>query len=179
MESCAVGAGRLLGRVRLAAAIAGLLGVAALAEGTLIPVGSGADEASVQIDFADGASYTFEVAFDGLATGMGLLDIIEANTTLTTVRNDYGWGVFVEGFIYEGHSNTGYGGGENWWHYWVQDLTGAWISPPYGAAMRTVTDGSADGWVYGRADAPLPEPATALLLGVAGGVLLRRSRRVR
>jgi len=180
MESCKVLAGRLLGRARLVVAVAAFMGAGALAEATVIPVGSGSKEASVQIDFADGAFYTFGVAFDGPMTGMGLLDIIEANTTLTSVRTDFGWAVMLDGFTYDGHSNIGYGGGEDWWHYWAKDSgQSPWAYQMKGALERIVSDGSWDGWVYGRAEAPIPEPATALLLCVAGSLLLRRSRRVR
>ncbi len=170
----------LLGRVRVAVAIAGLLGAAVFAEATVIPVGSGANEASVQVDFADGASYTFFVSFDGAMTGMGLLDVIEANTTLIVTRSDFGWGAFVDGFTYDGHSNVGYAGGENWWHYWVKEAgESSWTSPSYGAATRAVADGSSDGWVYGRAGAPIPEPAAVALIGAASFFVLRRSRRAR
>lgn len=157
-----------------------LLGAAAAAPAAVIPVGSGSDQAYVQVEFGDGAVYTFEVSFDGSVKGLGLLDIIEANTTLTTVRIDFGWGVMVDGFIYDGHSNIGFGGGENYWHYWVKDPgQSEWVYPSYGAATRSAADGSWDGWVYGRAGAPIPEPAAVLLTGTATGLVLRRYRRSR
>jgi hypothetical protein len=169
-----------MGGMRSLLAAGLLLAGAAVTQATVIPVGTGANKANVQVEFGDGAGYTFEVSFDGSKTGMGLLDIIEANTSLTAVRNDFGWGVFVDGFIYDGHSNVGWGGGENWWHYWVRESgQNAWESPSYGAVTRAATDGSWDGWVYGRASAPTPEPATALLFGLMGVFVMCRSRSVK
>lgn len=162
--------------------LAGLLGVLllgmAVAEGSPISVGNGNSQAEVTVEFADGAFYVFEVSFDGQTTGLGLLDVIETTTTLTTVRSDFGWGVFVDGISFEGHSNIGYGGGENWWHYWIKEPGGAWQSPPYGASSRTVTDGCSDAWIYGRAGMPVPEPVTVVLAVVATMFLRKRSMRV-
>lgn len=179
MEALVVLLGRRGVRLGLSAMCAAVLAVAPAAEGAVIPVGSGPNTASVHLEFMDGASFVFEVAFDGTVSGMGLLDIIEANSTLTTVRKDFGWGEFVDGFSFEGHANAGYGGGEEWWHYWVMNPGTEWASPAYGAAMREVIDGCSDGWVYGRAGVPTPEPASAMLACVAGGLVLRRSRRLR
>lgn len=156
---------------------ASLLGTA-MAEGSPIPVGNGNSHAEVTVEFVDGTFYVFEVSFDGQTTGLGLLDVIETSTTLTTIRNDFGWGVFVDGISYEGHSNMGYGGGENWWHYWIKDPGGNWQSPSYGASSRTVIDGCSDAWIYGRAGMPIPEPATVLLAALATTLVLKRSVRV-
>jgi hypothetical protein len=172
--------GKRVGGIRPALVLGALLTAVAVAEATPIPVGSGVNKADVQIDFGDGSAYVFEVSFDGSKTGMQLLDVIEAHSTLTTVQSDFGWGLFLDGVTYDGHSNVGYGGGDNWWHYWVKSPGQSnWQSPAYGAATRVVTDGSWDGWVYGRATAPAPEPATAMLLGAAGLFVLRRSRQAR
>ena len=59
-------------------------------------MGSGENEANVVIEFSDGGLYTFEVGFDGTTTGLGLFDVIEAETTLTTVRDDFGFEEFPE-----------------------------------------------------------------------------------
>ena len=132
---------------------------------TSIAVGSGQYQANVLIEFADAAEYQFDVAFDGSTTGLGLFDIIEADTTLQTERNNYGYGWFINGISFEDHTNSGYGGGENWWHYWIRDNDqSAWIAPAFGAADRIVNDGCQDAWIYGRAGAPTPEPTSILLM---------------
>lgn len=161
----------------LAGWMLGILASGAVATAATIPVGTGESRAEVYIEFESGAYYTFDVRFDGSPTGMDLLDIIEAQTSLSTVRV-FG-GLFLDGISYDGHSSTGFGGGENWWHYWTKEPGGEWFSPEtYGASDRLVQDGSADGWIYGRAGAPLPEPATALLIafGAAAAGLRRRGR---
>jgi hypothetical protein len=139
-----------------------------------IEVGTGQNSSGVYIEFSDGFIAEFIVNFDALTiSGLDLFDALEAETTLTTVRDDFGWGIFIDGISYQGHSNIGYQGDESWWHYWVDDGQG-WDSPGYGVADRTVYDGYNDGWIYGRAGEPVPEPATLFLL--CGGFMLFRRR---
>ena len=159
--------------------VAGLGLSAAGACGDIIAVGSGDDHATLVLNFSDGADFVFDVAFTGTPTGLGLFDLIEAETALTTVRNDFGWGVYIDGIACAGHSNSGYGGGEDYWHYWIKDSeTAAWESPwDFGASDRIVSNGAYDGWVYGTDAVPAtPEPATLALvaLGAAGALLRRR-----
>lgn len=139
-----------------------------------ISVGTGSNRAEVYIEFQDGASYLFDVAFEEPISGLGLFDIIEAAQPLTTVRQNFGWGEFVDGISFDGHSNVGFGGGDNWWHYWTREAGEDWISPWVGAADRIVSNGSADGWIYGHGAAPLPEPATVGLMLLGAAVLFRR-----
>ena len=143
--------------------------------GTVVPVGMGANSAGVYIEWADGYIAEFTVSFDeSTITGLGAFDAIEAETTLTTVRADFGFGIFVDGISYNGHSDIGYDGGENWWHYWIKDGAGDWTSPGFGVADRVLSDGSMDGWIYGRAG-QIPEPATFALLGM-GALFASRVR---
>jgi hypothetical protein len=137
--------------------------------------GSGQNIANVYFEWSDGYKAQFLVRFEQTTIkGTELLDIVEAYTDLTTVRL-YG-GAFVDGISFNGHSNIGYSGGANWWHYWIKDSGETdWTSPAFGAASRVVYDGDSDGWIYGR-DSAVPEPASILLLGL-GGLILRRSRR--
>jgi MYXO-CTERM domain-containing protein len=142
--------------------------------------GSGADAAYVVLNFSDGADYAFGVRFDGTTTGLAAVQALESQTGLDVMYQDFGWGVFVDGFSYGGHSDSGYQGGENWWHYWVSDDGQNWTSPGYGASDRIVMSGVWDGWVYGSAEppqTPVPEPVTATLLVLGAGLRARRRRR--
>ncbi len=138
--------------------------------------GTGDNTAYVVIDFADGAEYAFGVCFDGQTTGDVIHHLLDDETGLEVEFQDYGFGELVTGLSYDGHSNSGYGGGDDWWHYWISDDGESWTSPEYGISDRVVVDGSWDGWVYGSAGEPIPEPTTAALLFM-GGVLLRRRLR--
>jgi hypothetical protein len=138
---------------------------------TPIVVGSGQDSAGVRIEWSDGYVAEFLVSFDGDMTGMGLLDIIESQTTLEVITQDFGFGLFVDGISFDSHSNISFGGGENWWHNYTKDAgqidwTASWV----GASDRVVNSGDWDGWSYGH---EIPEPATMAMLGL-GSVLLRR-----
>jgi len=157
------------------AVAAGMLAVVNV-QADSIEVGSGDNLAGIYIEWSDGFVAEFDVSFaTETLTGLGAFDIIEANTTLTTVRDDFGWGIFVDGISFDGHSNSGYGGGEDWWHYWVDNGTG-WTSPSYGVADRVLYNGYADGWIYGRAGA-VPEPTMLALLGIGTLLMGKRKRR--
>jgi hypothetical protein len=143
--------------VLLLASLFLLPGVAAAAP---VEVGTGVNTASVYIEWSDGFSVEFLVRFgqteSDTTTGLGLMDVIEAETELTTVRNDFGWGVFVDGIEYQEHSDVGFGGGELWWHYWENNAgsRNPWLSSMTGAGGRTVAHGDADAWIYGHGDEP-------------------------
>ncbi len=157
------------------------MAVAATACAEPMAVGTGEHSALLKINFwEDGPpayDYEFLVSFDGTATGLGLFDIVEAETTLTTVRQDFGFGIFIDGISYDGHSHVGYGGGEKWWHYWTRDAGETdWTFSFVGVNERVVADGDADGWTYGRSGGPVPEPATLAVLGAGLAGLLARRR---
>lgn len=143
----------------------------------LIEVGNGTNSANVYIEWSDGYIAEFLVKFDGSTTGLALLQTIDnalANFSLDI--QDYGWGAFINGITYDSHSNIGYGGGENWWHYWTKDAgENNWAMSWIGAADRVVNHGDADGWIYGRDGAPVPEPATMAL--IAAGLAIAAFKR--
>jgi hypothetical protein len=144
-------------------------------------VGAGPDLATVVLEFQDGADFLFEVAFDEAlsVSGLEIMQILEtelASFSLTIL--DFGFGLFIDGIGYDGHSDGGFGGGELYWHYWTKDAeVDPWIFSEIGAVDRTVGDGAWDGWVFG-AGAPIPEPGTGVLvgLGLAGLAGFRRGQ---
>ncbi len=148
-----------------------LMAVAIRSTAAPVEVGGGVNEARLYVEWADGFRVEYLVRFGqtetDTITGLELLDLVEAETELTTVRADYGWGVAVDGISYQDHSAVGYAGGDLWWHYW-NDPAGSregWISPWTGAADRVVRHGDADGWIYGHADAPRPTWELPFLAG--------------
>ncbi len=158
--------------------------ISSLAIAIPVEVGTGVNTAGVYIEWSDGFFAEFEISFGqtGSDTVTGADLMLTLDSELEGFTFEYSnWGteeepdLFVEGIGYLGHYNSGYGGGANWWHYWIKDAGELeWTSPLYGMSSRTVGDGDMDGWIYGR-DTPVPEPATIALLAL-GGIMLRRKR---
>jgi hypothetical protein len=162
-----------------------ITGSAAIA--TPVEVGTGVNAAGVYIEWSDGFIAEFNMNF-----GQSTLDTITGADLMLTLNSElsdftlayanYGSeaqpNLFVSGIEYQGHINSGYGGGENWWHYWIKDAgESEWISPmDYGMSDRIIHDGDMDGWIYGRGAAPVPEPATISLFSIGIVLLLRRRR---
>ena len=156
--------------------------VTSFANAEVIEVGTGANTVGVEIEWSDGFLQNFVVSFDTPSiSGWDAISLVEANTSMVLVANDWGtpevpnW--FVDGITFDTHSDIGFLGGEDWWHYWNKDAGSDWMSPSFGASERVLYDGDTDGWVYGHANAPgeVPEPTTMALL--TAGVLLIRKRR--
>jgi len=143
-----------------------------------IVVGTGQQYANLVVNFKDGADYWFEVAFEDGQTAADLWLLLDAETDLVLEYSLFGGAVFVDGITYDGHSNLGYQGGEDWWHQWVrasQQEAWTWGN---GVSEHVMTPGCWDALVYGSAGEPtVPEPASILLLTCAGGALLARRRR--
>ena len=142
-------------------------------------VGTGPDLAIVVLEFQDGAGYAFEVSFDdSLSTsGLAVMQVLEAEiTSFTLTILDFGFGLFIDGISYAGHGDSGFGGGELYWHYWTKDAEiDPWTFSLVGAADRIVNDGAWEGWRFGAGE-PLPEPGTGLLVGLGLAGLAGRRR---
>lgn len=151
-----------------------------------VSLGSGVNTAGVYIEWSDGFWTEFEVDF-GLnntdtTTGLALLQELDsaASIDFTLTTKDWGSGITIEGvqYVLAGvtHYDPGWVGDEDWWHYWNKNAGAAdWSLSSIGCDTRIVSNGDTDGWIYGRAGAPIPEPAAIALLGL-GALLLRRYR---
>ena len=164
-----------MGSAKLSAAMCVLFCLSGASMAT--PVGSGGSTSTLVVNFSDGERYVFEVSYSPTKNGMDLFDVIEGETTLTTVRI-FG-GAFIDGISYAGHDDSGYGGGDDWWHYWIREGDAEpWTAAGFGPVDRTVADGTWDGWVYGNGNPPLvPEPAALLTMAAGAAALLGRRRR--
>ncbi|MHC4554990.1 MAG: PEP-CTERM sorting domain-containing protein [Planctomycetota bacterium] len=156
--------------------------VTSFVSASIIEVGTGTNTVGIEIEWSDGFLQEFAVSFDTPSiTGWDAISLVEANTSMALVANDWGtpeepsW--FIDGITFDTHSDIGYGGGEDWWHYWTKDADQDWVSSQIGVSQRVLVDGDTDGFVYGHKFAPgqIPEPATMALLAF-GGLLIRKKR---
>ena len=171
-----------MNRILFWAAAAATLAAGNATRADLITVGSGVNQAELVIEFSSGALFTFEVLFGmeptDTVTGLGLFDIVESETTLTTNRQDFGGSIFIDGITFSGHSDIGFGGGEDWWHYWTMDADASeWSTSFLAANQRLLSDGDTDGWVYGKAAPPGIVPEHGTFVGLLAGALLLRCQR--
>lgn len=144
-------------------------------------VGSGVNKASLYIEWKDGFVAEFDIYFglnsSDTINGGQLLDIVELNTNLETVR------VYGANYLYsadfDGHYNA-----ENWtpenqndyWAYYTKEAeNNYWGYAEVGMTSRVLHNGDSDGWIYGRAGEPIPEPMTISLLAF-GGLFLRNRK---
>lgn len=164
-----------------------MLGAVPAVQGEILEtyqVGSGLLMSSVQIGFANGNEYRFEVSWQGQGvTGWDLMTTIASEVDGFTLQFQTSqWGVFLEGIGFDGDYDWGDGSGwsegiEDYWHYWTADSAAdPWVSSMVGADSRQVSDGSMDGWVFLSSDAPATVPAPGGLL-LAAMAFTRRRRR--
>ncbi len=136
------------------------------AVGVVVRVGGGVNTAGVYIEWSDGFWTEFAVSFGqdqtDTTTGLALLQELDKDDSIEFMltTKDWGWGISIEGIEYvEGgvtHYNPGWVGGEGWWHYWNKNAGETeWSLAFVGCDTRTVRNGDTDGWVYGRAGAPV------------------------
>jgi hypothetical protein len=142
-------------------------------------VGSGSNSATIQFDFENGNTHVATLRWDGVLNGFEALQMVTGG--VSGGRLDYlsfSFGKFVTGIGLG--ADYQYGEGELWpienyWHYWTAEGDGAFEAAMFGAADRTLQDGSRDAWVFGSSAAPAAIPAPgALGLLVLGGSLRRR-----
>jgi hypothetical protein len=171
--------------------------------------GGGAKRAALVIDWNDGKpneSLLWGFRWDGTATGEDLFRAIDAADPrlFLDVKADPMFGNFLDAIGYDAdgdgfstadpddHYHAGFELG-NFWSYFTFESTpfgpGGWAESNVGFSIRTLADGSWDGWSWDSfpADAPgepvaavaapVPEPAPALLIaGAVGAVALLRRR---
>ncbi len=158
--------GRLMKFRNLVCLVAVLLITGSSAIATVVSVGSGVNKAGVYIEWSDGFWTEFEVNFGqngtDTTTGLGLLQELNSADSIdfTLTTKDWGWGIAIEGMEYidggVSHYNPGWVDGENWWHYWNKNVGETeWSLASVGGDARTVSNGDTDGWIYGRAGAPV------------------------
>jgi len=163
-----------------------LIVTSSLTSAALITAGTGTNSAEVYIEWSDGFVAEFEVSFGSLptdtVTGADLLftldgDLVDFSLTYGNFGTEEEPSYFVDGIDYLSHTNLGFGGDENWWHYWTKDATETeWTASIVGMSDRVVSNGDSDGWIYGRASA-VPEPTTIALLAM-GSFMMNRKKRI-
>jgi hypothetical protein len=151
--------------------------------------GSGANQATIVVDFDFDNSFLFTYRWDSDATGWDALSSIDLAGALDIDSTDYGsgWGVFVSDFDYPDGVEYDYGAGANvGWAYYIGDNE-SWSLSGTGVSFRNLADGGWDSWVWtnysedwmityrGPGGVPVPEPATLGLLAL-GALALRRAR---
>lgn len=151
--------------------------------------GTGSNQATIVIDFDADVDFSFTYNWDGQATGWDALSAIDIAGSLNVDATDWGdFGMFVNDFTYPSTQKFDYGTGVNtsWAYYFSTDNDG-WTIDSGGVSFRSLSDGDWDSWVWSNYDefwtaplrtpgaAPIPEPATMLLLAF-GGIMLRRRR---
>ncbi len=163
--------------------------------------GTGPFESFLVIDFSEhgGDSVAFSYLHDGSQTSLDMLNDVSAAGDLAFDFSvfDFGGGpiVFVDNFTYQanvGNDDFFSGGGWRFELGTLNDPSIDWTTAGAGVSDRVLTDGSFDGWynTFDNANTPnaplrpigsggaasVPEPASAVLIGVGLAGLFARRR---
>lgn len=147
-------------------------------------IGEGASTSTVQIQFANGNTYLYDIRYDGALTGQDLFERIAAAQPgyFAYEVTSFSFGDALFGIAIGSDANSGFGNPPaylDYWHYWTRSAgTDAWTESFVGFGDRTVGDGSWDGWVFDSSDAPgaVPAPGALAMLLLAGAKAGRRRR---
>jgi hypothetical protein len=145
-------------------------------------VGAGASTSTIQVDFSNGNGYVVNLSWTEPMSGFQAMQAIAAGIAGAQLQYDvYPFGSFVTGIGLG--ADFEYGTGdlwpvENYWHYWTQ-VDGQWQMAMFGASDRTLSNGSADAWVFGSSAVPqaVPGPGVGVVLMLAARTRRRARRR--
>ena len=152
--------------------------------------GSGANSATISVDFDAGNAFLFTYSWDGAANSFDALFALNSSALDVFYSTDPTWGNFVYDFAYPGGVIYDYGVGANTgWAFYTGTDNENWTASLLGVDDRILSDGDYDSWVWTNyspdwyvayrepGGVPIPEPATVALLTL-GGLMLRRKKRV-
>lgn len=143
-------------------------------------IGTGASTSTIQVDFSNGNGYVINLSWSTAPNGFQALQAAMAGIAGAQLQYDvYPFGSFVTGIGLG--ADYEYGTGdlwpvENYWHYWTE-VNGQWEMAMFGAGDRTLTEGSADAWVFGSSAVPQAIPAPGAVAVVAMAAVAGRRRR--
>jgi hypothetical protein len=155
-------------RIHAAVAVLCVLAGAGLAQP--VDLGAGEHLANLVVNFKDGANYWFSVPFNPGEAADSAWARADELSSLNVTLVSYGTGQFVDGVSYDGHSNSGWQGGEDWWHQWQR----SGIEQPWamgmGVSSQTLTDGCWSGLVYGSTSPPADSPYAVAVIDYVEGI---------
>lgn len=143
-------------------------------------VGTGVNSSTIEIDYSNSEYSVITLNWDTPLNGFSALQTALTSIAGSTLNYDtFSFGVFVTGIGIGSNYESGDGDQwpvENYWHYWTFE-NGAWELAQFGASDRTITNGSADAWVFGSSVAPQGVPTPGALVAALGLSFTNRMRR--
>lgn len=147
--------------------------------------GSGANEALLVLTFGLD-TYAFLYAWDGSATGLNMLQTVDAASADMTVT--YGAGNALDTISYDGNLAGDGGWFSDWWSLWLSPDGSSWtvqLDYPVYPSSEDLSDGDFIGYAAqstgnpggSSPTTPVPEPGTAALLLLGGAVAWGRAKK--